>query len=620
MSLSPELLRKRMRDYLRNYRPGHLPKHLPGHLPGRASCRALATVLALALLGGCASTAVTVATDDGAAASANVAQGEPPAPPVLERPIPDESVYPLLVGEFALRRRDFDTALSTYLQQARILRDPRVSEYATHLAQYLQREREAFEAVRLWVELEPENLEANGTLATLLARQGRTREALPHLVTVARGGEAAKFPLLLNRFKALPDSEKAALDREVAQLIDTEFPDNTSLLLTHALMAEESGRPALALERLEAIFDQEPYQAQAVIMEAKILTAQEAKNPLKRMQAALKNDPAQSQLRLQYARLLARSDMAAARAQFEILSAEAPDNIDLLFSLALLNQDLKDYVAAKAYLRQVIDLNERLDEAYFFLGRIAIVEGDTEAALDHLRQVGDSTDFLQAQLTIGKLLLKDNRDVEYADYMARLRQSYPNRAEQLFAMEANLLTENSRTDAGLALLNEAIAAFPASDSLRYARSVVHERGGDIAASEADLRSILARNPDNATALNALGYTLANRTDRFDEAQALIEKALRLSPNEPAILDSMGWVLFRQGDYERALDFLTRAYAAFPDPEVAAHLGEVMWVSGNTGGAMKIWQGAMLSDPEHDVLNATLERLGITLQAENSSSP
>ena len=133
-----------------------------------------------------------------------------------------------------------------------------------------------------------------------------------------------------------------------------------------------------------------------------------------------------------------------------------------------------------------------------------------------------------------------------------------------------------------------------------------------------MRAILARDPNNATALNALGYTLADRTDRHEEALRLISRALELDPGEPAIMDSMGWVLYRTGRYEEALDYLTRAYAEFPDPEVAAHLGEVLWVNGDTDAATQVWQGALLKDPNHKILLSTLERLGIS--SLNSGKP
>jgi tetratricopeptide (TPR) repeat protein len=308
-------------------------------------------------------------------------------------------------------------------------------------------------------------------------------------------------------------------------------------------------------------------------------------------------------------------DIAAAREQFEILAANAPNNADLLFSLAVLNRELEDNEAAKGYLRQVIELGDRSDEAYFFLGQISRSEGSNDEAINLFQQVGDGQDLIKATVNIAQLQIAAGREQELADYMDRLRQSYPPRREQLFAVEANIYSETNRDERGLALLGRAIDEFPESDNLYYARSVFHERRGDIAAAESDLRTIIDREPNNATALNALGYTLANRTDRLDEARQLIEKALVLSPNEPSILDSMGWVLYRQGELEAAQVYLTRAYANFPDAEVAAHLGEVMWANGDSSGAMQVWASALRKDPQHQVLNETLERLGITLQAD-----
>ncbi|MFK7829125.1 MAG: tetratricopeptide repeat protein [Congregibacter sp.] len=592
--------------------------------PNVPRLRRLLPLALLTVLGACTTTSqntaqtpvIDVPTEDQVA---NIAREELTAAPVPEKAIPPNSVYPLLLAEFALRRRDFDTALNVYLQQADVLRDPAVSAHATHLAQYLRREREAFRAVRLWVELEPDNVEANGTLATLLARQGRNREALPHLAMVARSGEAAKFPVLLNRFKALSPKEQQALDDSVQALLDGDLSDNVALLLTHALMAEEVGKPAVVEARLAPVFELQPYQQQALILEAKLRLAQGAKNPLRRIEEALEADATRSQLRLQYARLLAGQDMSAAREQFEILSAEAPQNADLLFSLALLNQELNDPTAAKAYLRQVLQSDKRTDEAHYLLGQLTLRDGDTNEALQLFQQVGDGPELIKATVSIAQLHLAAGREQELGDYMDRLRESYPPRREQLFAVEANLLGDSGNDSRGLEVLSRAIGEFPNSDNLLYARSVLFERQGDIPSAEGDLRTILNRDPKNATAMNALGYTLANRTERYAEARLLIEQALRLSPNEPAILDSMGWVLFRQGELERAIQFLTRAYTSFPDPEVAAHLGEVLWMHGDTNGAMIVWRAAINKNPQHLVLNATLDRLGISLRADTDKA-
>jgi tetratricopeptide (TPR) repeat protein len=550
--------------------------------------------------------------DTGAQSASDAAQapGSPDETASGRRPLPDDSVYPLLAAEFALRQRDYATAMDLYMEQAATLRDPAVSAHAMRLAQYLRREDAAGEAARLWVELAPLEPEPHDMLATILVRQGQLLEAVPHLALVARQNESnARFPILLNGFDDLPRAQQEALDAALGELLG-DLGESPSLLMTRVLMAREMEQVDEALARLDSVFAVDPWQEQALLLEARLLQEKQDPQPFARIREALDREGEHEQLRLQYARLLAQDDMAAAREQFEILSAGRPEDGDLLFSLALINEELDDPLAAKAYLQQLIDLQQRTGEAYFVLGRIAEAEGDTATAIEHYMQVGDGKDLLPATLRIGRLLLEEDRNARFSGYFATLRQSYPGRREQLYSLQANLLNEERHNAESLALLNEAIAAFPDSTSLRYARSVVHERRDDIAAAEADLRDIIRREPGNATALNALGYTLANRTDRLDEAEELIAAALQLEPNEPAILDSMGWVRYRQGDYDSALDYLTRAYAGFPDPEVAAHLGEVMWMADDREGARNIWRGALLEDPDHPVLRETLDRLGV----------
>ncbi len=559
---------------------------------------------ALVMLAGCAATAPAPERAAGVEPERPVEQPEP-----VERPIPDDSLYPLLLAEFALRRRDYDLALEQYLQQSEILRDPGVSAHTTHLAQFMQREEEALRSVRLWVELEPDSVEANGTLATLLVRQGRTVEALPHLAMVLRAGGDPKFPILVNGFEELTPQEQAQLVKGLDELGD-QHPDNIQILLTRALIMAQFEQFDAALDTLERIFELEPYQHQAVLLESKILLTRGDPSPFARLEKALKRDPEDQRLRLQYARLLASEDLPAAREQFEILSAQSPRDGDLLLSLALINREMGDDLAAAAYLRQMIALGQRPGEAQYYLGRIAEDANDTATALDHYRQVEEGREFLSAAQRGGKLLIDSGRLPESQQWFERARGEHPEYAEQLYAVESDLLGQAGELDAAMAVLNRALEAFPDSDSLRYARSMLGERRGDLALMESDLRHIIARDPANATALNALGYTLANRTDRYDEAYQLISRALELQPKEPAILDSMGWVLYRQGRIEEALGYLTRAYAAFPDPEVAAHLGEVLWVSGDTESATRVWRGALMKDPDHEVLVGTLRRLGV----------
>jgi tetratricopeptide (TPR) repeat protein len=217
---------------------------------------------------------------------------------------------------------------------------------------------------------------------------------------------------------------------------------------------------------------------------------------------------------------------------------------------------------------------------------------------------------MSANQRLGQILIKSGQLAQSRAWFNAQRQAVPSRSEQLYNLEADLLRSEGRLEDSLEVLNAGLEDFPDSTALLYARSMLGEQQDNLALLESDLRAILARDPNNATALNALGYTLADRTDRIDEAYELISRALALDPEEAAILDSMGWVLYRKGEYERAVHYLTQAYAAFPDPEVASHLGEALWASGEHEQAIKIWQRALLKDPDHPVLLETLQRLGI----------
>jgi tetratricopeptide (TPR) repeat protein len=558
--------------------------------------------------------AITSALLVGCAAQTAVSEHEAPtesAITVRERPFPNDSLYPLLVAEFALRRQAYDIALKQYIGQAGELRDRGVSEHTTHLAQFLKREEEALEAAELWVELDPKNTAASNTLAQLLARQGRALEALPYLMAVQRETGEANFPVLLDGFKKLNAAQRAELAQDTNTLA-AEFPQNTSLLLTQALIQAETGQFDVALDRLDTLLDLEPEKTPAILLEAKILVDQNAAKPFTRLQQALQSNPDDNLLRLQYARLLTATDMLAARQQFEILSEQHPDDGDLLFSLALLNHEIADPEAAQAYLLQVIALGQRVDEAYYYLGRMAEEDNNTEEALARYMQIGFGPQYLAANNRIGQILIESDQLERSHAWFIEQRQQHPPLRNELYGLEADILAEAGAQTIALQVLNQALLETPNSISLRYERAMLNEQLNNLVSMEQDLRTIIATEPDNTAALNALGYTLANRTTRYGEALDLISRALALKPDEPAILDSMGWVMFRTEQYAASVNYLTRAYNRFPDAEVASHLGEVLWAQGKTEAAIVVWQGALLREPNHPVLLNTLERLGVEL--------
>jgi tetratricopeptide (TPR) repeat protein len=572
----------------------------------------------LLLLGGCAGSEQQpdiVEATEAIPPTADPAEPEEITDPVVEPPeraFPDDSLYSVLVAEFALRRRQYELALDTYMEESFKLKDAGVSAHTTRLAQFMRRDTDAMAAGGLWVELEPQNLEARLSLANLLARNGRPQEALVQMEEIIRAGGLANFTSLARGYETLSPEVQLDLLQRVRGL-SAEFPDNTQLRLAQVLMLEALGQPETALEQLQPIFETQPYQSQATILDAKLrLDVGQSEGAFDRVNAALEMDPDNSRLRLQYARLLTQIDMTEAERQFRMLLDAAPEDPDLLFSMALIQRELDDLESARENLERLLTLNARTDEAHYYLGKTAEEQGRIEDAVIHYMQVQPGRDFGSAVERLARILLAGGQSAELGAYFDHLRRRNPELAEQLFAIEAEKLMASRHLADASALLDRALQEFSESVSLRYSRSILSERLGNVPAAETDLRHILQDNPDNSTALNALGYMLANRTDRYEESETLITRALELSPNEPAILDSMGWVKYRLGDYETALAYLQRAYRAFPDPEVAAHLGEVLWVMGQDSAAVAIWSRALGDSPDHKILLETIQRLGVDL--------
>jgi tetratricopeptide (TPR) repeat protein len=458
------------------------------------------------------------------------------------------------------------------------------------------------------VELAPADGEARLTLANLLSEAGDPVAAAPHMAEALRIGGRGNFTALAVAAARRSGDQPARL-LEILEPLLVEFPENNELMLAKSILLQSQGELDAALAQVQAIFRLDPLQMQATVLEAQILQQMGKNNDaFDRVQKALNEDPDNRKLRLQYARLLTRSDLKAARAQFQILSEDDPQDANLLYSLALVTRELGETPLAIEQFRRLLGLKGRNNEAHYYLGRLYETLPDKSAAIKHYRLVGAGQDFENAHARVAALLLEDQQFEDIADHFVHLRETYPNFDEALDLLEADTLGRGQELERSLNVLNLALEALPGNISLLYARSMLSERMEDLQTMESDLRAILIQQPDNSTALNALGYTLANHTDRYPEALELISRALELSPDEPAILDSMGWVKFHLGEHDVARDFLQKAFEAFPDPEVAAHLGEVLWALGETESARSTWLTSLEEHPDHAILLEVIRRL------------
>jgi tetratricopeptide (TPR) repeat protein len=524
------------------------------------------------------------------------------------RPFPEDSFLDLLVAEFAVRRQQYDLALGNYLQQAFETRDPDVTERAVRLAQFLNADKAAVDAAQLWVELKPDDLDARFTLGTLLAKNQRPLEAMPHMVKVLDGGGDSNFAAIAASAADLPDATQRRLLAEFDALLKSHV-DDPKLLTGKALLLQQLAEPDAALAVIRRALEKQPDELHAIVVEARLLQQLDRSDEaLLRLEQVVQQYPYNRRLRLQYARLLTRTDMAAAREQFEVLLAQSPADADLILSLALVTKETGDREQSRQYFEQLLQLGQRTVEAHYYLGELAEEAGDWRRAVAHYEQIPSSPNYFPAISRAVGLQASHDDLAGARQLLATQRQRYPQHAVRLYLIEAELLLDAQQLEAGTRLLTEALALHPDQPNLLYARSMFSERRRDVALLEKDLRKILEQDPDNAVALNALGYTLANLTDRVDEAYALVHQALALKPDDPAILDSMGWVEYRRGNLRDAREYLERAYRDFRDDEVAAHLGEVLWKLGEYERALEVWREGLTERPDSPIVSEAVKRL------------
>lgn len=524
------------------------------------------------------------------------------------RPFPTQTLAALLAAEIAGVRGDVGFALAQYRAQARTTDDPQVIARAAHIAQYEGDEAALRELADLWVAKEPDNPQAHELAAAALLRGGKVQEALPHAVFLLREGDAQAFRKLTGAAAKQPPGQRRQVLTAYEALLRAE-PDQPDLLLGTALLLWEEQRLTEARELAERALRAQPDQPAAHLLYAQLLDAAGLpEQALDHLEEALSNFADDSNFSRAYVRtLFAHRDMELALARLRPLVERHPEDGALRLGLALAHGESGQSGAAREQLRLLIEDPEFGDDARFQLAQLEEAEGRAQEAEALYRRV-EGNYWLPATARLTRLLAAGGDLAAARRYLDEARALHEDQRVPLYQIEAEVLMQAGAYRQAREVLTQGLQQTPDSVELLYARSLAHEKMGDIAAVEADLRAILAIDAENASALNALGYSLANHTDRFAEAQALIERALALEPDDAAIMDSLGWVLYRRGEHQRALVELQRAAALLPDPEVAAHLGELLWVMGERERAKSIWGEALKQFPEDPLIRETMQRL------------
>ena len=519
-----------------------------------------------------------------------------------------DTLYSLLVAELAGQRNRFDIALNNYVRQANATQDAGVAERGFRIAEYLGADQAALDTALIWAGNAPDNLDAQRAAAVQLARAGRYEQSLEFMEKVLQGQGDTHFDFLaLSAAQTDPDT-RAGLLQSFDQLL-AKHPDNPQLIFGKAVLLQQDERPEEALALLEA----QPANQQQIpstLLQARLLQILDrGEEALPILERSLRRHPEDKRLRLTYARLLVEQErLDDAMGEFATLVQQYPGDDDLRFSMALVCLEAEAWREAIVYLEELIARGSHVDAAQFNLGRAWNELGEPEQALAAFAAVGPGNEYLPAQLMQAELLFSLDRHQEASQLLARAREQQPDYAIQLYLIEIEALSGQQLTEQAWQLTEQALQQFPEDLSLLYTRAMIAEKRGDLAQLEQDLRFIIEREPDNAMALNALGYTLTDRTDRHDEALGLIEQAFALNPDDAAILDSLGWVHYHLGNLEQAEALLRQAYHRLPDHEIAAHLGEVLWITGKHREARAIWAEALKQQPDSPILRETLQRL------------
>ena len=520
------------------------------------------------------------------------------------------TVFQALVGEFALQRGDTKLGSDAWTDLAQRTRDPKVVARATEVAGFARQFDRALELSRLWLEVEPDSAKARQSQSTLLILSNRLDELAPQLVTLLEQDKAnlGNNLMHLNRMLARHEDKKA-----VQSLVDRVAAPYDDLPEAHFAMAQAAANAndnLRALNETEKTLQLRPDWESAALARAQLQTRLSAQTAIDSLSTFVGANPNARDARLALARLLiTEKRYDEARRHFDRLIKDNPDNPDVIYPVAMLALQQGDMTTGRSQLEHLLttDFADK-STIHFFLGQLDQEQKKPEAAAEHYRQVTAGQQYIAARSRLAQILLQQGKTNEARELLHNTRGGTADERTQLILAESQILREAGRHNDAYIVLDLALTAQPDNPELLYEAALTAERIGKPEILEIHIKHLLSIKPDHAHALNALGYSLAERNTRLPEAFDLIAKALSLTPEDPFIMDSMGWVLYRQGKLAESLKTLENAYRIKADPEIAAHLGEVLWTMNRKDDARRILNDALKAHPENEVLTGIIKKL------------
>ena len=548
-----------------------------------------------------------------------LAADETPAKPIAKRmatrvasseDLLARTVFQALVGEFALQRGDARLSSDAWTDLAQRTRDPKVVARATEVAGFARQYDRALELTKLWIEVEPDSTQARQTQSSLLVMANRLDDLAPQLTALLEQDKPnlASNLLHLNRMLSRISDKKSA-----QALVDRIASPYDSLPEAHFAMAQAASNAndnLRALNETEKALQLRPDWEMAALARAQLQSRQSGKTAIDSLTDFVSHNPTARDARLTLARLLiSEKRYNEARQHFDRLIKDNPDNPDVIYPVAMLALQQGDANTGRKQLEHLLstDFPDK-NAVHFFLGQLDQEQKKPEMALEHFRLVSSGEQYIAARSRAAQILLQQGKSEEARELLHNTRGGTVAERTQLILAESQLLREAGRHNDAYIVLDSALSAQPDNTELLYEAGLTAERIGKPELLEIHLKQLLAIKPDHAHALNALGYSWAERNIRLPEAHDLIAKALSLAPEDPFIMDSMGWVLYRQGKLAEALQTLEQAYKIKADPEIAAHLGEVLWTLDRKDEARRLLKEAAKANPDNEVLVGAVKKL------------
>lgn len=523
-----------------------------------------------------------------------------------------ELVYAVLVAEIATQRGDHRMAFTHFLHAARLASDAGLAERAAQVALTMKDSDSVLLAIETWLELAPDSMTAHQIAAYVHLEGGDSETALKHLrriiaLAADRGQDgflqAARLVSKLN-----PPEQRL----ELMAILTGGEPENADAWFARAMVAAGADRFDQAQEAARRAADLRPRWNEPRIFLIQVLLSQGKRDEARTsLESFVEEIPDDHGLRMLYAQLLVEEkDFSNARSVFEYVLRDKPKEPDVLFALGILSLQMEELAAARDYFTRLRDTGQRQGDSAYYLGQVEELDDNLDAAVSWFGRVEGEHE-LDARTRVARVHAKRGEVERGREILQQLRDQWPDEAVTLYLVEAEVLRDLDLQQEAMAVYDEALSAHPAAPDLLYARGLQAVGLNRVDLAERDLRAIVDQDPEHADALNALGYTLADLTDRYKEALGYIERAMALKPEEPAVLDSMGWVHYRMGNLDKSLEYLRKALGLMPDPEIAAHLGEVLWALGERDEAWRVWEAALTQDPDHVYLLRVISQHRVT---------